>query len=222
MSFLYFSEIGVNLLRSIQFLSVSPPTCLKHVSFEFVGYHDADHTIGVILSLCTALETITVTHGKYFQYFRLHDVSSPVLRQVTISNCIDLHSISIACNQSLQKLQKLNFSGNSKLAAISLDTETSPLPSLETLDVSNSSVLYVDSLALFCSQLTSLKKVTATNLPKNALGAALDEYPALKLLQVEGKLMADMIWQAKHVAFNKGGIPGDPGMYGRSRGTGAF
>eukprot|EP01122_Echinamoeba_exundans_P005717 TRINITY_DN15874_c0_g1_i2.p1 TRINITY_DN15874_c0_g1~~TRINITY_DN15874_c0_g1_i2.p1 ORF type:complete len:482 (-),score=46.27 TRINITY_DN15874_c0_g1_i2:38-1483(-) len=190
-------EVRVELLRSISFSTISPPTCLKHVLFQNVGYHDPSSTIDVILSQCTALETLHIAAGKPLDSFSLHNIASRVLRELSIINCRFLRKISIANNESLKKLKILNFSGNQKLSEISFDPETLQLPYLESLDVSYCCLLDVNSLAAFCGQVRSLQKLIATDLPDVALQTALKRINGLDSLQIEGKLMADSLWKSR-------------------------
>jgi hypothetical protein len=166
-------------MSSFSFSDLSPPTRLKHVSLRNFGPSGYESPIVVILARCPALETLHLEGGKYLENFHLQNIASTVLREISIVNCPDLRKISISNNTSLQKLQHLNFSDNVVLSLISLDDKSCSLPILETIDVSQCLALDVKSLALFCSQLTALQKLTAVGLRRNALRAALAAYPTL-------------------------------------------
>jgi hypothetical protein len=179
-------ELDIRLLKSIEFSINSPPVHLKHVSLQKLGYYESENTIDAILSCCSALETLRIDGGAYFESITLQNIASPVLREISIVKCKDLRELYVEKNLSLRHLKLLDLRFNFHLTSISLDSKTSPLPSLQTIDVSHCSLLIPSTLASFCNQAASLRKLIATDLPGPALKAALARFPALQSLKIEG------------------------------------
>jgi hypothetical protein len=167
-----------------------------------------------LLEECKSLETLHIENGSLFSSLSLQKASSPSLKQISIIECSTLQDISLGGAEMLQKLENLVLRKNEKLQSLVLDSGDSCLASLQVIDVSYNHILDLNQLASFCNRATSLQKLIIAEFPKDAFQRALDEFPRLKSVKIEGRCLSDVIWRSKCLEFNKGGV-GDPGLYGR-------